>query len=451
MGDSLAKQLARRIEQTGSCPLTPEELAALERHWPFWARPEQLPPDRPWNTWVLCCGRAWGKTRTAAEWARLKVLSGAMYIALVGRTSADVRDVMIEGKSGILAVFPPNECVYEPTKRRVTHKPTGCILTAYADTEPDLLRGPEHDAAWVDEVASFANLEETLSNLRMGLRGGTRKNPPQVVFSTTPRPIPLLRELYAKSQLPGSRVVWTRGTSYENAANLPEDFFRSLIAEYEGTRLGQQELEAALLDDLEGALFKKDWILRAKDVPARFDEIVVALDPAITTRNDETGLVVVGRLGRLGYVLDDKSGKHTPREWAREAVRLFKLYRHRSSNIRIVAETNRGGDLVAATIHSEELNIPVREVRANRGKDLRAEPVSALYEQGRIFHVAEFPELVHQMVTWDPTSQDAQRERRQATSPDRLDALVWGLSSLALSRPTPRFVPLDEPIFPSEV
>lgn len=419
---SLAHEFAPQLLETA----TDDELEGLAYDWRFWARPDQLAPTCDWRTWLILAGRGWGKTRTGAEAIRDEVCSDEhpperLRIALVGATAADARDVMVLGESGICNVFPESQRpVYEPSKRRVVFH-NGDIATLYSAEQPDRLRGPQHHLAWCDEFAAWAHLEQTLADLRMGLRLGKR---PRVIVTTTPRPLEILKTLVAESTDPESGVVVTRGRTLDNAGNLPEQFIRDITAAYGGTRLGKQELEGEILGPANG-LFRSEWFRYLPEIPAG-GRTVVAVDPAITTRNDETGLVVVKRVGEKAYVLADYSGTMTPEEWAERAARAAREHKAQC----IVAEVNRGGDLVKTTIRQYDRSVMVKEVRANRGKDTRAEPVAALYEQGRVYHAETFKELEAQMCEWDPTSQDEQRARRQATSPDRMDALVWGITEL---------------------
>lgn len=399
---ALARDLREHIEARG------------KYDWRRKARPEQIAPAGTWRVWLLLAGRGFGKSRTGAEWIREQAESGrAKRIALVAATASDVRDVIVEGESGILAISPPSSRpVYEPSKRRLTW-PNGAIATTYSADEPDRLRGPQHDAAWCDELAAW-RYPDAWDQLMFGLRLGTD---PRVVVTTTPRPTALVRAL-VKS--PSTHT--TRGSTYANRANLAPAFFEQIVTKYEGTRLGRQELNAEILDDAPGALWSRDGIdaARVPRAPA-LDRIVVAVDPAVTSAesSDETGIIVAGidRRG-AGYVLADHSGKYSPAEWAHLVVRL---YREHSAD-RIVAECNQGGDMVAHTIRTVDPNAPVKLVRASRGKRTRAEPVAALYEQRRVHHVGVLAQLEDQLCTWDPTSSEG--------SPDRLDALVWALSEL---------------------
>lgn len=409
--------------------LQDDEAIALLYDWSFWARSNQIPPPGNWRTWITLAGRGWGKTRVGAEWVRAAVMSGRYRrVALVARTSSDARDVMIEGESGLLAVFPPHEKPHwEPSKRRLTFV-NGAIATTYSAEEPERLRGPQHDAAWCDELCAWKYPEDTWSNLQFGLRLG--RNPQQVV-TTTPRPTRLLKDLIARDS-----TVVTRGSTYENIANLARAFVEEVIKPYEGTRLGRQELHAEILEDVEGALWKRDWIerTRIRQVRSRdLQRIVIAIDPAVTAtdRSDETGIIAValGTDGR-GYVLDDASGRLTADQWAHRAVGLLREWKAD----RIIGEANNGGDLIERMIRLVDQTAPYTKVNASRGKIARAEPVAALYEQGRISHVGTFAQLEDEMCSYTGRSGEL--------SPNRMDALVWGLSELFIekSHSTPRAI-----------
>lgn len=397
--------------------LTDEEMATLEYEWRFWARPDQMLPEGDWFTWLIMSGRGWGKSRTGAEtcieWA---MHHGVKRIALVGRTAADVRDVMVEGESGIMAKSPPWFMPhYEPSKRRITW-PNGCIATTYSGDKPDQLRGPQHEKAWVDEFAAW-RYPESLDMLIFGLRLGQR---PQIVATTTPRPTAAVRALMKE---PDTHI--TRGSTYDNAANLSPKALAKLVSKYQGTRLGRQELFGELLDDVPGALWTYGLIeeCRVSSHPP-FERIVVAIDPAVTSdeESDETGIVVVG-LGqdKHGYVLADLTLSASPMEWAKVAVNAY----HDFKADRIVAETNNGGDMIESTLRTIDRTISYKKVHASRGKLTRAEPVSSLYEQHRVHHWGMFAELEDQMCNWVPGND----------SPDRMDALVWGLTDLMLNAP----------------
>lgn len=391
--------------------------------WRLWARPDQrLPdsmlPDGDKLTWLPLAGRGWGKTRVGAQTVIEEVSSGRSgRIALVAETAADARDVMVEGVSGILACSPPwNRPKYEPSKRRVTWD-NGAVAFTYNAIEPGQLRGPQFDFAWCDELAKWRYAQETWDNLQFGLRLGTR---PRQIITTTPRPIALLREILAD---PTTHV--TRGRTLDNSSNLAPSFLKQILKKYAGTRLGRQELDAEILDDLPGAFWTRKMLEQAlvRDYPA-LDRVVVAVDPSGTAGEeddgDEIGIVAAGRADGIGFVLEDASLKAGPSKWARTAVAL---YRELHADC-IVAERNFGGEMVRAVINAEDPQVPVRMVTASRGKALRAEPVSLLYEQRRVKHVGVFADLEDQMV------QMGQQGWMGRGSPDRLDALVWAITDL---------------------
>lgn len=366
--------------------------------------------------WLLLAGRGFGKSRTGAEWVRAQVESGrCSRLALVAPTSADCRDVMVEGESGMLAVCPPwNRPVYETSKRRLTW-PNGAIATLYSADEPDRLRGPQHDGAWCDEIAAW-RYPEAWDQLMFGLRLGLD---PRTVATTTPRPIALIKSLMAD---PTCHV--TRGTTYDNLPNLAPQFAAQIVAKYQGTRLGRQELLAEVLTDTPGAL----WTLTQIDANRRASSselvrIVIAVDPAATSGEEanETGIVAAGvDVEGKGYVLADRSLNGTPDQWARAAWALYDEFEADS----IVYESNQGGDMVAHTLLTVRNHGRVYGVHASRGKRTRAEPIAAMYEQGRVHHVGSFKELEDQMCSWTPEVTDS--------SPDRMDALVWALTTLLI-------------------
>ena len=342
------------------------ELEAILADWAFLQRDDQTMPPGDWRVWLVLAGRGYGKTRVGAEWVRNMIERGAAKrVALVAATASDARDVMIEGASGLLSTLMPWHFrpEYEPSLRRLTW-PNGAIVTAFSAEEPDRLRGPQHDAAWCDELAAWRT-DEAWDMLMLGLRLGPD---PRCVVTTTPRPGKLLRGLLADP-----RVAVTRGTTYQNRANLAPGFLDAILKRYEGTRLGRQELLAELLEDVPGALWSRATIERAI-VPVAHDlrRIVVAIDPAVTAGDnaDETGIIVAGLGGDdHAYVLDDLSGRYPPFEWARRAVAAY--HAHRAD--RVVAETNNGGDLVEATIRVVDPVVAYRAVHASRGKAVRAE------------------------------------------------------------------------------
>lgn len=427
--ESLSPEQSQRIPEE----LTPDEQGVLLFGWAQWARPEQLPPQCEWTGWLIMAGRGWGKTRVGAEFVRSEVEADrATRVALISETSADGRDVMVEGTSGILACSQPRfRPRYEPSKRRLTW-PNGAIATLYDAREPDQLRGPEHDLVWFDELAKYRYAERVFHQAMMGLRSGRAR----WIATTTPRPIPLIRQLIAaqasKTPQGGGRigVAVTRGRSEENLSNLAANFREHVIARYRGTRLGRQELDAEILEDVPGALWSRRTLDETR-VSAAPDlaRVVVAVDPAVSSgeHSNETGIVVMG-LGRRdahGYVLEDCSLRASPGEWARTAVAAY----HKWPADCLVAEANQGGEMVQRVI-SSVADIPVKLVRATRGKYVRAEPVSALYEQGRVHHAGTFPVLEDQMIAFTPSSALRSEGENQSDSPDRVDALVWAATEL---------------------
>jgi phage terminase large subunit-like protein len=411
--------------------LTSKQLKSLQYDWSFWARPEQRPPAGAWHTWLILAGRGAGKTRSGAEWIRSCACGGTplaagshVRFALVAETAADARDVMIEGPSGLLAIHPRAfRPKFEPSKRRLTW-PNGAIAILYNATEPDQLRGPQHDAAWCDELAKWRYARETWDMLQFGLRIGAD---PRQAITTTPRPIPIIRDLLARE---GRGVVLTRGATYDNRANLAPTFFETIVKHYEGTRLGRQELNAELVDDVAGALWTRALLDQSRvagghPLPA-LQRVVIGIDPAAKAsadgdRTSETGLIVAG-LGEdgRGYVLDDLSCRLSPRGWAAKAVAAFDRYQADA----LVVEINQGGAMVEAVLRAERAGLPLRQVRASRGKTVRAEPIAALYEQGRVSHAGAFPALEDQMVLFTPFGIEGDG------AADRVDALVWALSDL---------------------
>ncbi|MBV8937539.1 MAG: DNA-packaging protein [Alphaproteobacteria bacterium] len=408
--------------------LTPAEARSLLYDWAFWARANQLPPGGEWRVWLVLAGRGFGKTRTGAEMIRARVAARTAHrLALVAPTAGDARNIMVEGESGILAISPPWERPrYEPSKRRLTW-PNGALATLFSADEPERLRGPQHDAAWCDELGSWRN-PEAWDMLMFGLRLGTD---PRVVVTTTPRATSLVRGLIADPT-----IIVTRGSTYENRANLAPAFFGQIITKYRGTRLGRQELEAELLEDVPGALWTRAVLegSRVRAVPPLI-RVVVAIDPAVssTERADETGIIVAGKdAGGRGWVLADASGRYQPTEWAKAAVSAYRA--HKAD--RIVAEVNNGGDMVEATLRMIEPNVPFVAVRASRGKITRAEPIAALYEQGRVHHLGLFPALEDQMCAFTADARSGRSPYSAGCSPDRVDALVWALTDL-LVEPMP--------------
>jgi phage terminase large subunit-like protein len=405
---------------------SPKERALrLKYEWRAWARDSQLAPEGDWFTWVILSGRGWGKTRTGAEWVIDKARQyPGCHIALVGRTVADVRDVMVKGRSGILAVSPPwFKPEYKPSLRLIVW-PNGSYATTYSADEPDQLRGPAHSFAWRDEEASWQYVMETRDNLVFGLR--TEPAPgvtPQSVSTTTPRNT---KEIKALVSDPSTYV--TRRNTYENRENLSPRFIREIEQRYGGTRLGDQEIEGKIIDDIDGALWKRSWIEDGRVVKhPELKRIVVAVDPpasSLATSDDpaEAGIIVAGLgVDDYGYQLADYSLTGTPDEWASAAITAYSVFKADC----IVGEVNNGGEMVEAIIRNiaRQKNmgrIPFKAVHATRGKQLRAEPISQLYQKGIIHHVGVFPETEDQQCNWVPGEK----------SPDRLDANVWAFTEL---------------------
>ena len=431
-----ASRLHVAIEKTGGPvaflrwwnDLTEPIRQVLRYHWPFIARPKQLPPEWDWVTWHVRAGRGWGKTLTGAQWIRAKVRGGGHW-AIVAPTAADARDVMVEGVSGILTISPSWERpLYEPSKRRLTW-PWGARATLYSAEEPDRLRGPQHDGAWCDEIAAWARREETWDMLQFGLRAGEH---PQCVLTSTPRGLKFLRDIEADKT-----TATTVGSTYENRHNLAPSFISRIERKYSGTRLGQQEIEASILDDNPGALWKRKDIERKRLTLAEFTAlgvemraIEIGLDPA-TTKNVnscQSGIIAAGagmcrcngQEERHGFVFEDATDLYTPLEVCKK---VLDIYDRRLCNA-VIGETNQGGDWIESLLRMfpEGRHMTYRGVHAKDGKRLRGEPVASLYEQGRVHHVGVFTKLEDQMVGWDPRGNDE--------SPDDMDALVHVLTDL---------------------
>lgn len=401
--------------------LSDAEAAHLLWDWPSWARPPQLPPPGNWRVWLVMAGRGFGKTRAGAEWVRaLAEHNGAARIALVGATLHDTRAVMVEGESGLLAIAPPDRRPqFEPSRRRLVW-PSGAQAMLYSAEDPEQLRGPQHHAAWADEIGKWPYGAAVWTNLMLGLRLGAM---PRAVATTTPRPTPLLRALLADDT-----VVMTRGRTLDNAAHLPEAFLQAVSTAYGGTRLGRQELDGELIEDMPGALWRRDAIEQARVRAApEMVRVVVGVDPPVTSQGDACGIIAVG-LGQdgTGYVLTDATvDQASPEQWARAVAACAQAW----GADRVVAEVNNGGDLVESVLRQCAPTLPYRAVRASRGKVARAEPVAALYEQGRVRHVGGYPALEDQLCGFGPGGYDG-----PGRSPDRADALVWALTDLMLSR-----------------
>ena len=397
--------------------LSQEERTNLHNDWLSWAREDQLIPEGDWGIWLVCAGRGFGKTRIGAEWTREQAREFE-FVNLIGATADDARDVMVEGESGILAVCSNDERPkYIPSKRKLEW-PNGAKSLIFTADEPDRARGKQHQKIWGDELAAWRYAEAAFDQVMLGLR---LKPNPQALFTTTPRPIPVIKKLVVDSKKTEDEVTEsdfivaiTRGATYANAANLDPKFIGKLLKKYEGTRLGRQELQAEILEDNPNALWKHDIIdaLRVGNAP-QMKRIVVAIDPQVGLDGAETGIIIFG-LGNddHGYVLQDASINGTPSEWGLAAVLAFDKFKAD----RIIAETNQGGLMVEHVLRTIRKNIPFSAVHASQGKRTRAEPIAALYEQGLIHHVGCFPKLEDQLCEWEPGQE----------SPDRLDSLVWG-------------------------
>ncbi|MBV0891928.1 terminase family protein [Paracoccus sp. Z118] len=410
--------------------LSPNALAALPWLFEFWALPHQLPPEGDWKTWVIMGGRGAGKTRAGSEWVRTQVEGTtplapgrAKRVALVAETFDQGRDVMVMGDSGILACSPPDRRpVWEAGRRRLVW-PNGATATVYSAHEPEALRGPQFDAAWVDELAKWKKAEDSWDMLQFSLRLGEH---PQQVVTTTPRNVGVLKAI-----LRNASTVVTHAPTEANRAYLAESFLAEVEARYAGTRMGRQELEGVLLDDVEGALWSTARLEACRvEAAPKLDRIVVAVDPSVTggSGSDECGIVVAGVVCEgppqdwRGYVLEDASVRGGPLDWARAAIAA--MQRHGAE--RLVAEVNQGGDLVESVIRQVDPLVPFRALRAGRGKGLRAEPVAALYEQGRVRHLRGLGALEDQMCRMTVRGFEGRG------SPDRLDALVWAIHELMI-------------------
>jgi predicted phage terminase large subunit-like protein len=411
--------------------LSPNAVLSLPWLFDIWAlQGHQLAPEGDWTTWVILGGRGAGKTRAGAEWVRSKV-EGAMpwdvgecrRMALIGETIEQAREVMVFGDSGILACSPPDRRpVCEATRKRLVW-PNGAVAEIYSASNPESLRGPQFDAAWCDELAKWKQGQDAWDMLQFGLRLGDH---PQQVVTTTPRPSRLLADLLADA-----RTVRTSAPTEVNAANLADSFLEYVSGKYAGSRLGRQELQGEILTDVEGAF----WSLASLDVcradAPELDRIVVAVDPPVTggPKADECGIIVAGVTMQgppqdwRAYILEDASVAGSPQVWAERAVAKAREY----GADRLVAEVNQGGELVESLVRSIDPLVSYRAVRASRGKAARAEPVAALYEQGRVLHCNGFAELEDQMCAMTVSGFTGKG------SPDRVDALVWAITDLMIS------------------
>ncbi|MEL6207853.1 MAG: terminase family protein [Pseudomonadota bacterium] len=411
--------------------LSDRAIAALPWIWEVWALEHQLAPPGFWRTWVIMGGRGAGKTRAGAEWIRAMIEGAgpqdpgrARRIALVGETIDQVREVMVFGDSGILACTPPDRRPAWQASRRRLEWPNGAEARLFSAFDPESLRGPQFDAAWADELAKWPRVGEAWDMLQFALRLG---DDPRVCVTTTPRNVKELRDLIA---LPST--VMTRAPTEANRANLAASFVEEVTARYGGTRLGRQELDGELLSEADGALWSLDMLERAQgEAPSELDRIVVAVDPPATGRrtSDMCGIVVAGVLmdgsprDWTAWVLEDASiAGASPLTWAEAAVSAME----RHSADRLVAEVNQGGDMVKQVLDQIDPTLPYKAIHAVRSKGSRAEPVAALYEQGRVRHVRGLADLEDQMCRMTPQGYDG------AGSPDRVDALVWALRELMI-------------------
>lgn len=407
-----------------------EDLEVLDYEWSFWARPEQRAPAGQWNTWAMIAGRGAGKTRSGAEWVREKWRQGTRIFHFVAPTEADYRDVMINGTSGIVSISPEWEKPrFIPSQRKLVW-PNGAYALCFSSAEPDRLRGPQCEAMWADEIAGWQKVQDTWDMAMFGLRLGEH---PQVMVTTTPKPLPLIKQMFKDFAKGDGSTVITTGSTYANRANLAKTFIDKIISRYEGTRLGRQEIYAEVLDDNPNALFYRQNLdelrVRNSDKPA-LTKIVVAVDPPVTSsgKADECGIVVAG-LGIDGhaYVLADASTHgQKPIQWATRVCSLAKVYKADA----IIGEVNQGGELVSTLVRQVDPGAPFRAVMARRGKWTRAEPVALLYEQGKVHHVGLHAKLEDQMCLFEPDGLAG------GTSPDRVDALVYAITELLVDQGT---------------
>ena len=409
---------AERFAET----LDPRERRLLDEDWASWARPEQWNEATDWTTWLMLGGRGSGKTRAGAEFIqRLATGRGARgfcgRIALVAETQADAREVMVEGESGLLSLGPAAERPRWTPSRRRLEWPSGAVAHTFSAEAPDGLRGPQFGAAWCDELAKWPNADATWANLQFALRLG---RPCQVV-TTTPRNVALVRRLLDDPATSVSRM-----RTADNAAMLAPSFLTAVVDRYRGTRLGRQELDAELLADRADALWSHAMLDggRVADAPD-CERVVVGVDPPVTAtaRSDACGIVVAGVSGGRGYVLADRTVQGaSPAAWAARVAETYAMF----EADRVVVEVNQGGDMVESVLRSAGHALPIRQVRATRGKATRAEPVAALYERQLVRHAGTFGALEDEMCDFGPDGLSGRR------SPDRVDALVWALSDLML-------------------
>ncbi|WP_414693119.1 DNA-packaging protein [Pelagibacterium sp.] len=407
--------------------LTAAETEAFKCYWGIWGHKMQRPPKGDWTTWLMLGGRGAGKTRAGAEWVRNLVMGPRPVspIALVGETMAEARAVMVEGVSGVISVHPYSERPRLDVGRAVLVWPNGVEAWLMPANDPERFRGPQFAAAWCDELAKWPKAEATWDMLQFGLRLGDW---PRQLVTTTPRPTRLLKRLMAE---PTTRI--THMKTRANRDNLAPAFLEAVVARYRGTALGRQELDGEMIEEVPGALWTRRQIEEGRmEAPPALSRIIVAVDPPVTggKNSDACGIVVAGRCGDTAVVLADRTVQGTtPVGWARVAVTAF----HEFAADTIIAEVNQGGDLVAQVLNQVDASVPVRTVRANRGKWVRAEPVAALYAQGRVSHVGLLADLEDELCAFGPDG------LADGHSPDRMDALVWAVGELLLREgPVPR-------------
>lgn len=434
MAKSIMETLAQMPEDERNLILSGMDPESLLWDWSVWGRPEQQAPDGNWNVWLVLAGRGFGKTRLASEWVREEAkytTTGQRRFALVARTAADVRDVIVEGESGILNVTPPSERPhYEPSKRRLTW-PNGNVATLFTADEPDSLRGPQFTHAWGDEVAAWRQTPDAAGmtawdNLRVGTRLGQY---PKLLVTTTPKRVPLLYSLLKEAEK-GDIVKITRGSTLDNSGNLSSAYLDTMLGIYDGTALARQELYGEMLSDVDGAMWTEEIVEASREMtyPMSTPLRVIGVDPSVAENpKDECGIVVVASTAegdlykRNAWVLEDASIHGSPQVWAQKVVDMARKW-----GCPVVAEVNQGGALVKNAIHTIDPSVTVLEVHSKYGKALRAEPITMAYQQGRVHHIGYHVDLESQMYSWIPG---------EGKSPDRIDALVHALTALLIKPP----------------
>ena len=434
MAKSIMEQLALLPEDERNLILSGMDPETLLWDWSVWGRPEQQPPEGNWNVWLVLAGRGFGKTRLASEWVREEAkytTTGQRRFALVARTAADVRDVIVEGESGILNVTPPSERPhYEPSKRRLTW-PNGNTATLFTADEPDSLRGPQFTHAWGDEVAAWRQTPDAAGmtawdNLRVGTRLGQY---PKLLVTTTPKRVPILYSLLKEAEK-SDIVRVTRGSTLDNSGNLSSAYLDTMLGIYEGTALARQELYGEMLSDVDGAMWTEEIVESSRQMafPPATPLRLIGVDPSVAENpKDECGIVVVSSTAegdlykRQAWVLEDASIHGSPTVWAQKVVDMARKW-----GCPVVAEVNQGGALVKNAIHQIDPTVTVLEVHSKQGKQLRAEPITLAYQQGRVHHVGYHVHLESQMYSWIPG---------EGKSPDRIDALVHALTALLIKPP----------------